>query len=79
MTKAVVQRCSIKKSFDRFSKTHGKTPVLESLSYKVVGCTSATSLKQRLQCRRFNLIFAKFNRTPFLREHLWIGAFGMNI
>ena len=49
------------------------------LPYKVAGCTSATSLNQRLQYRRFPENNAKFLRTLFLREHLCISNFAMNI
>ena len=65
MTEAVVQKCFISK---RFSKIYCNTPVLEPLSYKVVGCMPATSLKQRLQNSRFPANYAKFLRTSFFKR-----------
>lgn len=70
MNEAVVPGESYKSLSEKFSKNHSKTSVLEPLSYKVAGCLSAASLKQKLQYRCFPTNYAKFLRTTFLREHL---------
>ena len=51
MNEAVVPGESYKSLSEKFSKNHSKTSVLEPLSYKVAGCLSAASLKQKLQYR----------------------------
>ena len=57
VTKAVVQRCSIKKA--------------SGLQlYKVAGLRPATLLKKRLWYRCFSVNFAKFLGTSFLTKHL---------
>ena len=57
------KRCSKK-----FRKNHRKTPVPESLFYKVSGLRPATLSKKRLRHRCFPVNFVKFLRTPFLQN-----------
>ena len=54
-----------------FRNIHMKTPMLESLFYKVEGLTTFNVTKKWLQHRCFPGNIAKFFRTPFLIEHLW--------
>ena len=70
-----VHRYFIKNTLRDLEKFTGK---LLRWSLKVAGCTSTTSLKQRLQywCLPTNY---KFLRAPFLKGHLWISTFAINI
>ena len=56
-------RCS-----QKYRKIYRKTPVPESLLNKVAGLTPATLLKKRLWHMCFPANFAKFLRTPVLRN-----------
>ena len=49
-----------------------KAPVSEPLFNKVADPQLATLLKTRPWHRCFPVAFAKFLRTPFLTEHLWL-------
>ena len=61
----------LKKCFQKFHKSHRKTPVSESLFNKVPGLRPATLFKKRIWHRCFTVNFVKFLRTPFFIEHLW--------
>ena len=62
------QRCSVKKSVLRnFEKSTGKH-LCQSLFLVKLQARSATLLKKRLWHRCFPVNFAKFLRTPFLRN-----------
>ena len=63
---AVSWKCSVPKFFVEVSQNSQEKPVLESLFNR-----PATSLKKRLWHRCFRVNFAKFNKKPFLTEHLW--------
>ena len=54
-----------------FTKFTGKHLCRSLFFNKVTGLRSATLLKERLWPRYFPVNFAKFLRTPFLKEHLW--------
>ena len=69
-SKPVVQSCSLKNIFFKFSKIHRKTPVLQSFLSKVACLRPETSSKMRLLQSCFPLSFAKFLGTPFSIEHL---------
>ena len=75
MTEVVVQKCYISK---RFIKSYCNSPVLEPLSYKVVGCMPATSSRDS-NTGVFLQIMQSFSEHVFLRENLWISTFAMNI
>ena len=58
-----------KKRFSKiFRKFHRKTPVLESLFNKVAGLQGCNFIRKRLQHRGFPVKFAKFFRTPTLKN-----------
>ena len=57
-----------KKSFEIFCKFHKITPVLESLFNKVADLKACKFIKNRLQHRCFPVKFAKFLRTPILKN-----------
>ena len=65
-SKAVDQRCSVKKVFLEFSQNSQEKHLCQSLFNKVAGL-----LKTRIEHRCFPVNFAKFLRTPFFIEHLW--------
>ena len=65
-SKAVDQRCSVKKVFLEFSQNSQEKHLCQSLFNKVAGL-----LKRRIEHRCFPVNFAKFLRTPFFIEHLW--------
>ena len=67
----VAEGCSVKKMFLEISKIHRKTPMPESLFYKVAGLRPTTLLKKRLWHRCFSVNFEKFLRTPLLIKYLW--------
>ena len=71
---AVAGRCSVKKGvLENFSKFTGKHLRQGLFFNKVAGLRPATLLKKRLWHKWFPVNFAKFLRTPFLREHLrWL-------
>ena len=54
-----------------FAKFTGKHLCQSLLFNKVAGPRPATLLKNRLWRSCFPVNFAKFLRTPFLKEHLW--------
>ena len=54
-----------------FAKFTGKHLCQSLFFNKVAGLRPATLLKKRLWHRRFPVNFTKFQRTPFLTEHLW--------
>ena len=54
----------------KFCKFHRKTPVLQSLFYKVASFQTCKFIKKKLQHRCFPVKLAKFLRTAFLKEHL---------
>ena len=54
-----------------FAKFTGKHLCQSLLFNKVAGPRPATLLKKRLWRSCFPVNFAKFLRTPFLKEHLW--------
>ena len=57
------------KNFTKFTGKH----LCQSLFFnKVAGLRSATLLKKRLWHRYFPVNFAKFLKTPFFTEHLWL-------
>ena len=64
-------RCFVKKgkikNLANF-KFHRKTPVFESLFNKVVGLQACNFLEKRLQQRYFPEKYAKFLRTPILKN-----------
>ena len=69
------QRCSVRKgvlrNFVNFTGKH----LWQSLFFnKIAGPRPATLLKKRLWHRCVPVNFAKFLRTPFLTEHLWVIA-----
>ena len=68
-----LQMCSIKKVF-LFSKIHRKTPVPEPLFQENCKPESYNFIKKRLWQRCFSVNFAKFLRTPFFAEHVWLTA-----
>ena len=56
----------------KFRKIHIRKHLCQSLfSNQVAGLRPATILKKRLWHRCFLVNFAKFLRTPFIKEHLW--------
>ena len=57
--------------FRNFAKFTGKHLYQSLFFNKVVGLRPATLLKKRLWHGCFPVNFAKFLRTPFLKEHLW--------
>ena len=65
-SKAVDQRCSVKKVFLEFSQNSQEKHLCQSLFNKVAGL-----LKRRIEHRCFPVNFAKFLRTPFFIEYLW--------
>ena len=69
-------RCSVRKGVLRnFAKFTGKRLCQSLFFHKVAGLRTATLLKKRLWHRCFPVNFAKFLRTPFLTEHLWLLLF----
>ena len=68
-SKAVDQRCSVKKVFLEFSQNSQEKHLCQSLFNKVAGL-----LKRRIEHRCFPVNFAKFLRTPFFIEHLWTAS-----
>ena len=61
-------RKGVLRNFAKFTGKH----LCHSLFFnKVAGLRPATLLKKRLWHRCFPVNFAKFLKTPFLREHLW--------
>ena len=70
---AAIQRCSIKRSSQKFRKIHRKHLHQSLFLSKVAGLRSKACIfiKKRLWHRYFHINFAKFLRTPFLIEHLW--------
>ena len=68
---AVAQRCSVQKGvLKNFTKTTGKHLCQSLFLNKVAALRPATLLKLRLWHKYFPVSFAKFLRTPFLKEHL---------
>ena len=65
MVEAVVQRCSVKKTFLEISQ-NSQENTCARVSFLI-----ATLLKKRLWHRCFTVNFAKFLRASFLKEHLW--------
>ena len=57
-----------KRSFLKFRKFHWKISVLESIFNKTAGLKACNFIKKRLQHRCFPLKFAKFLRTPILKN-----------
>ena len=57
-----------KRSFLKFWKLHWKTSVLESLFNKAAGLKACSLIKKRLQHKCFPLKFAKFLKTPILKN-----------
>ena len=71
LPEVVARRCSVKKGYLRnFAKFTGKHLCQSLFFNKVAGPRLATLFKKRLWYRRFPVSFAKFLRTPFLKEHL---------
>ena len=62
------QRCSVKKVFLVILKLYRETPVLESLFNKVAGLRACCFIKKRLQHICLSVKFAKFLRTPVLKN-----------
>ena len=73
-SKAVTQKCSVKQVLLETSQnSRENTCARFSFFNKVAGLRSATLLKKRLWHGCFPVTFAKFIRTPFLKEHLrWL-------
>ena len=66
------QRRSVKKVFSqKFRKIHRKHLCQSLFFNKVGGLRPAHLLKNRLWHRCSPVNFAKFQRTPFLKQHLW--------
>ena len=66
-TKAVIQRCSMKKVFLKFLQNSQENPS-SRVSFLI-----KLQLKKRLWYRRFSANIVKFLRTPFFIEHLrWL-------
>ena len=61
--------CWPERSFKNFCNVHKKTPVLESLFYKVAGLKVCSFIKKRLQHMCFSVKFAIL-KTLFYRIHL---------
>ena len=57
-----------KKGVLKFRKFYRKTPVLESIFNNISGLQSCNFIKKRLQHRCFPIKFAKFLRTPILKN-----------
>ena len=68
---AVVRRCSVKKLFLEISQNSQENTCVRVSFLIKLQATPATLLKKRLWQRCFPVNFAKFLRTPFLKEHLW--------
>ena len=68
------QRCSVKKgALKSFAKFTEKLLCQSLFFNKVASLNPATLLKRKLWHRYFPVSFAKFQRTPFLTEHLrWL-------
>ena len=54
-----------KRCFEKFRKIHSRTPVLESLLYKIARLTTCNLIKSRLQHRSFSVNIAKLLRIAF--------------
>ena len=68
---AVVRRCSVKKVFLEISENSQENTCVRVSFLIKLQAAPATLLKKRLWHRCFPVNFAKFPRTPFLKEHLW--------
>ena len=68
--KSSYRRCYVNKCSQKFRKFHMKTSLLESLLNKVAGIQVCNFIKKRLQHRYFPVKFAKFLRTPILKN-IW--------
>ena len=55
-----------KRCFEKFRKIDSRTPVLESLLYKIARLTTCNLIKSRLQHRSFSVNIAKLLRIAFL-------------
>ena len=76
-TEAVAQRCSVKKVLLKISQNSQENTCARASFNKVAGLRSANLFKKRFWHRCFPVHFAKFPRTPFLRERLrWLLLLG---
>ena len=74
-SKAVVQRCSVKKMFLEISRnSQENTCARESISLR-----RATLLKKRFWHRCFPVNFVKFRRTPFFHRTPLVTTYGFSI
>ena len=70
---SVTQKCSMKKVFvQNFQNWQENTCAKFTFFNKVAGLWPATLLRKRLWHRCFPVNFARFLRTPFFLEHLWL-------
>ena len=67
---AVVRRCSIKKSSEKFREIHRKTPVPESFCYYCWRLKACNFIKSRFLHRFFSSEFCKISSNTYLVEHL---------
>ena len=73
LIEAVVRRCSVKKVFLEISQNSQENTCVRVSFLIKLQAAPATLLKKRLWHRCFPVNFAKFLRTPFLKEHLrWL-------
>ena len=70
ISESVARRCSVKKVFLKISQNSQKNTCASLFFNKVAGLMPAIVLKKRLQYKCLPVNFAKFLRTPFLKEHL---------
>ena len=68
---AVVQRCSVIKVFLEISQNSQESTCARASILIKLQASPLTLLKKRLWHRCFSVNFAKFLRTPSLKEHLW--------
>ena len=72
-SEAVTRRCAVNNVFLEISQKSQKNTFARISFNKVARLRPETSLKKRFWCRCFPVNFAKFPKTPFLKEYLqWL-------